>query len=111
MSVIKKTTGRGFLYARTVNVAQAEISRRVRHAGWILVPRATISNLEAFLDALEMRRDFFFSKTSNRCPAGFCLPSCWVTFPSHPSHHTEVYTQQANRDELNQGFPTQTLLI
>lgn len=109
MSVIKKTTGRVFLYARTGNVAQAEVSRRVRHAGWILIPRATIINLEAFLDALGMRRDFL--KTSNRCPAGFCLPSCWVTFPSHPSHHTEIYTQQANRDELNQGFSTQTLLI
>lgn len=58
MSVIKKTTGRGFLYARTVNVAQAEVSHRVRH-GWLLIPRATIINPEAFLDALEMRRDFF----------------------------------------------------
>lgn len=59
MSVIKKTTGREVLYARTVNVAQAEVSRRVRHTGWLLIPRATIINLEAFLDALEIRRDFF----------------------------------------------------
>lgn len=72
MSVIKKAAGRGFLYARTVNVAQAEVPDRVRHVGWILIPRATIINLEAFLDALGIGRDFL--RTSNRCPAGFCLP-------------------------------------
>lgn len=72
MSVVKKTTGQGFLYARTVNAAQAEVSRLVHHAGWILIPRATVIDLEAFLDSLEIRRDF--SRASNRCPAGFCLP-------------------------------------
>lgn len=94
MSVIKKTTGQGFLYARTINVAQAEVSRRARHVGWILIPRATIINLEAFLDTLEMRRDFFEDQQS--LPSGFLSAIVLgdVSQPPQPPHRGLHSTSQ-----------------